>query len=148
MRSFLKDAKYYLPTTCKPDYTGRSWATYLRVICTKRYNSLVASVKRESIWHDWLWGLELPDHEDLWADWPFIFFTADGQIGLAAEEYQIGDIACELIEKKQTALSFAKLDHNSGLSGHHARFLVLGDLLREALCSESPSVWMLPLYKV
>jgi hypothetical protein len=104
MRSFLKDAKTYLPTTCKPDYTGRSWATHLCVFCTKTHNSLVASIKKQSIWNDWLWALELPDHEDLWAEWPFIFFTGDGQIGLAAEKYQIGDIVCEFDGKKADSI--------------------------------------------
>jgi Heterokaryon incompatibility protein (HET) len=123
MRSFLKDAKDYLPTTCKPDYTGRSWATHLRVICTKRYNSLVASVKQESIWHDWLWGLELPDHEDLWAEWPFIFFTADGQIGLAAEEYQIGDIACEFDRKKADSIILRKVGSQFRVVGSSCKVL-------------------------
>lgn len=117
MRSFLKDAKEYLPTTCKPDYTGRSWATHLRVFCAKTYNSLVASIKKQSIWNDFLWGLELPDHEDLWAEWPFIFFTGDGQIGLAAERYQIGDIVCELYRKKADSIILRKVGQ---------RFLVVG----------------------
>jgi hypothetical protein len=108
MRSFLKDAREYLPTTIKPDYTGRGLKKNLSVSAHKTYHSLVARLKKESIWNDWLWGLELPDHEELWQEVPYVFFTGDGQIGLSVEKPELGDLVVELDRRRAESLVLRK----------------------------------------
>jgi hypothetical protein len=95
IRSFLKDAKDdCFPTICKPDKL-KYRSDRFELFCSKIYHTLVAAVKKKTIWNEWFWGLGLPDHYDLWDDLPFIFFTSDGQIGLSAEEFRIGDLVLE-----------------------------------------------------
>jgi hypothetical protein len=123
MRSFLHDAQDFLPTTCKPNYTYRSWQKRLSVFCRKSYSDIIASVKKQSIWNDWLWALELPDHEDLWEEWPYIFFTRDGQIGLAAEELQLGDLVCEFDRKKPHSIILRRANEQWFVVGSSSKVL-------------------------
>jgi hypothetical protein len=108
MRSFLKDAKEYLPTTIKPDCTERSFQKRLAILRSKKYHSVVAWLKKESILNEWLWGLELPDHEDLWDEMRFVFFTGDGQIGLSFEKPEVGDLVIELDRRTAESLVLRK----------------------------------------
>jgi hypothetical protein len=130
MRSFLKDAKRYLPTTSKPDGDCSSFFARLGLLCSGQYNKSIAKLRKQSIWNQWLWSLER--EADLWAVWPFVFFTGDGQIGLAAEEAKVGDIVCELDGRKADSIILRKT------AATCKRFLVVGTS-RKVLGASGPT---------
>jgi Heterokaryon incompatibility protein (HET) len=120
MRSYLKDAKRYLPTTTKPDNDDSDGPfARLGTLCSQISNAIVPSLRKQSTWKKWLRSLKL--EEDLWAHYPFVFFTGDGHIGLAAEAVQIGDIVCEFDGRKADCIILRKASYTVG-----NRFLIVG----------------------